>query len=93
MITQFEQANDQVDSQASYANSPERNDQQALIGRLTSEVDYLWGQLDKQTQFLAASTPQNSKMVARLNPSPRPSWVKTVRQRFFTKIAKCESEA
>ena len=37
--TQFEQANDHVDSHKSCADSPERNDQQPLIDRLTSEVD------------------------------------------------------
>lgn len=53
---QFAQANAHVDSHESHANSQERNGQQALIDRLTSEVDYLRDQLDKQTHLLAAST-------------------------------------
>ena len=90
--TQFEQASDHVDSQESHAISPERNDQQPLIDRLTSEVDYLRDQLDKQTQLLAASTAQNSSMVARLNLPPRPSWVERMRTRFSATPSKSDSE-
>ena len=90
---QFGQANDHVDSHELHADSPERSEQQVLIDRLTSEVDYLRDQLDKQTQLLAASTAQNSDMVARLNPLPRPTWVESVRTRYFTKTAKSDLEA
>ncbi len=68
--TQIEQANDKEDSHTPHAVSAERIDQQPLIDRLTSEVDYLRDQLDKQTQLLAASTAQNDDMVAKLNPPP-----------------------
>ena len=93
MDTQIEQANDKEDSQQSNPVFPERSEQQVLIDRLTSEVDYLRDQLDKQTQLLAASTAQNSDMVARLNPLPRPTWVESVRTRYFTKTAKSDLEA
>ena len=83
--TQFEQANDKENSREPHPISPERNDQQPLISRLTSEVDYLRDQLDKQTHLLAASTAQNSDMVQKLNPPPRPSWVERVRNRFVKK--------
>ena len=83
--TQIEQANDKEVSQDTRTSSPERADQQPLIDRLTSEVDYLRDQLDKQTHLLAASTAQNSDMVQKLNPPPRPSWVERVSNRFVKK--------
>ena len=79
---QSEQPNDQEYSQVPHSSSQESSDQQPLIDRLTSEVDYLRDQLDKQTQLLAASTAQNSHMVAKLNPPAKPSWVERVRERF-----------
>ena len=83
--TQIEQANDKEVSQDTHTSSPERADQQPLIDRLTSEVDYLRDQLDKQTHLLAASTAQNSDMVQKLNPPPQSSWVERVRNRFVKK--------
>ena len=79
---QFGQANDHVDSHELHTDPPESNGQQPLIDRLTSEVDYFRGHLDKQTQLLAVSTAQNSSMVAKMNPPPRPSWVERNRQKF-----------
>ena len=68
--TQIEQASDKEDSQESNPVVSQQTDQQALINRLTSEVDYLRDQLDKQTHLLAASTAQNSNMIVQLNPPP-----------------------
>ena len=68
--TQIEQASDKEDSQESKPVFSQQTDQQALIDRLTSEVDYLRDQLDKQSQLLAASTAQNSNMMVQLNPPP-----------------------
>ena len=93
MDTQIEQANDKEVSQQLQAVSPDRNDQQALIDQLTSERDYLRDQLDKQTQLLAASTAQNSNMLAQLNPPPQPSWFERVRQKFPVKSAKNEPDS
>ena len=66
--TQIEQASDKEDSQESNPVFSQQTDQQALIDRLTSEVDYLRDQLDKQTHLLAASTAQNNNMMVPLNP-------------------------
>jgi len=91
--TQIEQANDKEVSQQLQAVSPDRNDQQALIDQLTSERDYLRDQLDKQTQLLAASTAQNSNMMAQLNPPPRPSWFERIRQKFPMNSAKNDPDS
>ena len=89
--TQIEQANDKEDSQQPNAISAERNDQQPLIDRLTSEVEYLRDQLDKQTQLLAASTAQNNNMVQLLNSPPQTSWLDRIRTRFFATPSKTDS--
>ena len=91
--TQIEQANDKEVSHTQHAVSPDHNDQQALIDQLTSERDYLRDQLDKQTQLLAASTAQNSNMMAQLNPPPQPSWFERIRQKFPVKSAKNEPDS
>ena len=91
--TQIEQANDKEVSQQLQAVSPDRNDQQALIDQLTSERDYLRDQLDKQTQLLAASTAQNSNMMAQLNPPPQPSWFERIRQKFPVNSAKNDPDS
>ena len=88
---QFGQANDHVDSHELHADSPESNGQQPLIDRLTSEVDYLRDQLDKQTQLLAASTAQNNNMVQMLNSPPQTSWLDRIRTRFFATPSKSDS--
>ena len=79
---QFEQANDHVDSQDPHADSPGYTDQKSLIDRLTSEVDYLRGQLNKQTHLLVASTAQNSDMVKQLQAPPRRSLIEKARKMF-----------
>ena len=86
--SQFEQSNDRVNSQSPQTDSPVRTDQQALIDRLTSAVDYLHGQLDKQTHLLAALTAQNSDMAKTLNPPPRPSLGTKVRG-MVSRLRKC----
>ena len=89
--TQIEQANDKEDSQQPNAISPERVGQQPLIDHLTSEVDYLRDQLDKQTQLLAASTAQNNNMVQMLNSPPQTSWLDRIRTRVFATPSKSDS--
>ena len=79
---QFEQADAHRDSQTRHADSPDRNDHQALIDRLSSEVDYLRGQLNKQMHLLAASTAQNSDMVKQLQTPPRRSLIEKARKMF-----------
>ena len=91
--TQIEQANDKEVSQQPNAISAERTDQQPLIDRLTSEVDYLRDQLDKQTQLPAVSTAQNSDMVAKLNPPCQPSWFEKARRKFLKPPTKSEPDA
>ena len=91
--TQIEQANDKEVSQQPNAISAERPDQQALIDRLTSEVDYLRDQLDKQTHLLAASTAQNSDMVQKLNPPPQPSWFEKARRKILKPTTMSESDS
>ena len=91
--TQIEQANDKEVSHNSHAVSPDRTDQQPLIDRLTSEVDYLREQLDKQTHLLAASTAQNGEIVQKLNAPPQPSWFEKVRQKVGTTFLKTEPDS
>lgn len=71
MDTRIDQANDRVVRQEPHPDSPEHDDRQALVDRLMSEVDYLRGQLDKQTHLLAASMAQTSDMVKQLKALPR----------------------
>ncbi len=66
--------------------------QRPLIDCLISEVNYLRSQLDKQTQLLAALTAQNSNMMAKLKPAPRPSWFERIRQKFPVNSAKNEPD-
>ena len=79
---QFEQADAHRDSQTRHADSPDHDDHQALIDRLSSEVDYLRGQLNKQMHLLAASTAQNSDMVKQLQAPPRRSLIEKARKMF-----------
>ena len=70
-----EQANSQMDSQAEQVNSQSEqaeSSQAALIDHLTTEVEYLRSQLDKQTTLLAATTKHNDDLVKQL-PPPRVS--------------------
>lgn len=92
--TQFEQAEALQDSQTPDADSPGHTDQKALIDRLSSEVDYLRGQLNKQTHLLAASTAQNSDMVKQLQAPPheRPPLGERVRC-MFNRLRKSAPDA
>lgn len=70
-----EQANSQMDSQTEQVNSQSEqgeSSQSALIDHLTTEVEYLRDQLDKQTQLLAIATKHNDDLVKQL-PPPRVS--------------------
>ena len=90
---QFEQADAHQDSQTPHVDSLGHTDHKELIDRLTSEVDYLRGQLDKQTHLLAASTSQNTDMMKKLSPPPQPSWFGRIRQKFLTMPAETEADS
>ena len=66
--------NSQVNSQ------PEQVDNQsALVARLESEVEYLRGHLDKQTQLLAIAAKQNDDLISQL---PPPSLLTRLKEKF-----------
>ena len=79
-----EQADSHVSNQDEHLNS--QSDQGAewseLVARLQSEVDYLRGQLDKQTSLLAITAQQNTALAKRLEPPPRESVAMRVRAKF-----------
>ena len=65
------QSSEQLDSQR--AQVDDRAEQSVLVDRLQSEVDYLRGQLDKQTSLLAITAQQNTTLVKQLESPPRES--------------------
>ena len=65
------QSSEQLDSQR--AQVADRAEQSVLVDRLQSEVDYLRGQLDKQTSLLAITAQQNTTLVKQLDSPPRES--------------------
>ena len=81
-----EHADRQMNSQDEHGGSQSRQgaDKSELVTQLQSEVDYLRGQLDKQTSLLAITTQQNTTMVKQLESPPRESVAMWVRSKLVS---------
>ena len=73
-----------MDSQVEQANWQVEQQDNQLVARLESEVEYLRDPLDKQTQRLAAATKHNADLIQQL-PPPRRSFFSNLIAKFRRK--------